>query len=65
MKMKIDPWKAVNIIGFNSPEWNISFYGSIFANNVPVGVYTTNNPEACRYIADHSDCQLAIVENQE
>lgn len=22
--------KAVNIIGFNSPEWTISFFGSIF-----------------------------------
>jgi len=22
--------KAVNIIGFNSPEWTIAFFGSIF-----------------------------------
>lgn len=39
--------KAVNIIGFNAPEWCISFFGSIFANNLPVGVYTTNGAEAC------------------
>jgi long-chain-fatty-acid--CoA ligase ACSBG len=34
---------SVNIIGFNSPEWNISFLGSIFARSLPTGIYTTNS----------------------
>jgi len=54
---------ATNIIGFNSPEWVISFAGSLLSNCVPVGVYTTNGPEACQYIAEHSECKLVIVEN--
>ena len=45
---------AVNILGFNSVEWMVSFHGSIFANMVPVGVYNTSSKESCKYIASHS-----------
>ncbi len=55
----------MNIIGFNSPEWAISFYGSIFGLYLPVGIYTTNNAEACHYVAEHSDCEVAVLENKE
>jgi long-chain-fatty-acid--CoA ligase ACSBG len=52
-------------LGFNAPEWNISFYGSIFGNFLPVGVYTTNGPEACQYVSSHSDAEVVVVENKE
>lgn len=55
---------AVNIIGFNAPEWNIAFMGSIHAHNLPVGIYTTNNPEACFYVSDHSECELIIADTR-
>ena len=29
-----------------------------------VGVYTTNEAEACGYIAKHSECAVAIVDNE-
>ena len=32
---------AVNIIGWNAPEWNIAFWGSILGRYLPVGIYTT------------------------
>ena len=32
---------------------------------MPVGVYTTNNPEACLYVAEHSDCEIVVVENND
>jgi long-chain-fatty-acid--CoA ligase ACSBG len=54
---------AVNIIGFNAPEWNISFFGSLFARCLPVGIYTTNTPEACHFIAEHSDCVVVVAED--
>lgn len=47
--------KAVNIMGFNAPEWAIAFYGSIFHNNVVSGVYITNGRAACKYQALHSE----------
>jgi long-chain-fatty-acid--CoA ligase ACSBG len=43
------------ILGYNSPEWVIAFYGSIFASYLPVGMYTTNNSETCEYIANHCE----------
>jgi len=47
--------KAVNIMGFNSPEWAIAFFGSVFHNNVASGVYITNGPKACLYQAQNSE----------
>ena len=58
----IEERKAVNIMGFNSPEWAIAHYGSIFHNNVVSGVYATNTAEACQYQAEHSSAQVIVVE---
>jgi len=30
-----------------------------------VGIYTTNSPDLCHYVADHSDSAIAVVENSE
>jgi len=61
--LKIPTFKSLNIIGFNDPAWFIGFYGAIFAKMIPVGVYTTNGPDACKYIADHSEAEVVLVEN--
>lgn len=61
----MNEYASVNILGFNAPEWMIAYYGSIFSFNLPVGIYTTNQAEACFYISDHSDCELVVVENEE
>ncbi len=63
IQIEATPYRSVNIIGFNSPEWMIAFYGSIFGFYLPVGLYTTNNAEACFYIANHSECEVVVVEN--
>jgi long-chain-fatty-acid--CoA ligase ACSBG len=61
--LDINERKSVNIIGFNSPEWVIAFFGAIFANTIPSGVYTTNTPDACFYVAEHSEAEVVICEN--
>lgn len=61
--LKITQLKCINIIGFNAPEWSISFYGAIMANILPVGIYTTNTPEACYYITNHSEAEVLIAED--
>ena len=48
-------YSAVNIIGFNSPQWAVAFSGSILGHYLPIGIYTTNGPEACEYILNHSE----------
>lgn len=56
---------SINLIGFNAPEWAIAFFGSISANCIPSGVYTTNTPESCFYQAEHSEAELIVAENEE
>jgi long-chain-fatty-acid--CoA ligase ACSBG len=36
----------------------------MFANYLPVGIYTTNTPEACQYVAENSECELVVVEDK-
>lgn len=55
---------CVNIIGVNSPEWVLAFFGSIVANTVAVGVYPTNQTEACLYVANHSEAQVVFAQNE-
>lgn len=57
--------KCINIIGFNSPEWAISFLGAAISDCVPVGVYTTSGPEAVQYISNHSEAELIVVQDEE
>ena len=65
ISLNIQSKKATNILGFNSPEWIISFAGAILAGCVPIGVYTTNDIEACFYIADHSEAEVIVVQNSQ
>ena len=60
----INKHKAMNIIGFNAPEWVIAFYAGFYSAIIPIGVYTTNGPDACFYIAEHSEAEVIIVENE-
>jgi long-chain-fatty-acid--CoA ligase ACSBG len=57
--------KCINITGFNSPEWVISFIGASIADCVPIGFYTTSGPEALEPIANHSEAELVVVQNEE
>ncbi|MFZ2631672.1 MAG: AMP-binding protein [Desulfosalsimonadaceae bacterium] len=63
MALGLEPGKAVSILGNNCPQWFISNLAGIFAGAVPGGIYTTNSPEQCRYVAQHSEANIAVVEN--
>ena len=54
---------TVGIIGFNAPEWFIAQAGAIFAGGLSCGIYTTNSPQVCKYIADTSRANIIIVED--
>lgn len=43
----IENYSTLNIIGFNSAYWAVAFSGSILGNYLPIGIYTTNGPDAC------------------
>ncbi len=65
IKLGLEPGNGVSIIGFNSPEWTIANIGGVYAGGTPVGIYTTNTPDQCHYVAEHSDSNIAVVENAE
>jgi long-subunit acyl-CoA synthetase (AMP-forming) len=57
--------KGVSIIGFNCPQWLVMDLATIYAGGFPAGIYTTNSPEQCKYVAEHSDSTIAVCENDE
>lgn len=62
LHLGLERHQGVSIIGFNSPEWAIADIGAIFAGGVATGIYTTNNPKSCEYIAKHSDSAVVVCE---
>lgn len=61
--LKVTEYSAVNIIGFNSVEWAVAFHGSILGHYLPIGMYTTNGPQTCEYIANHSEAEIVVMED--
>ena len=37
---------------------------AVFANGIAVGIYATNSPEMCQYMANHSRCNILVVEDE-
>jgi len=54
---------CANIIGFNSPQWFIADLAAIMVGGKAAGIYTTNGPEACQYITEHSEATIVVCEN--
>jgi long-chain-fatty-acid--CoA ligase ACSBG len=62
VKLNVDVFRIVNVLGFNSPEWFIANNGSILAGCIAAGIYTTNTAEACKYITEHSQAPVVVLE---
>uniref|UniRef100_A0A667Y1J4 long-chain-fatty-acid--CoA ligase n=1 Tax=Myripristis murdjan TaxID=586833 RepID=A0A667Y1J4_9TELE len=63
LKLGLERYHGVGILGFNSPEWFIADIGCILAGGLAAGVYTTNSPEACQYVAANCEANVLVVEN--
>src|SRR3954466_4588085 len=61
----VTPGEHVTIIGFNCPEWFVADVGAIAAGAIPAGIYTTNTPEQCQYVAAHCQARVVFAENAE
>uniref|UniRef100_A0AAY4EHA0 Long-chain-fatty-acid--CoA ligase ACSBG1 n=1 Tax=Denticeps clupeoides TaxID=299321 RepID=A0AAY4EHA0_9TELE len=64
LKLGLERFHSVAILGFNSAEWFISAVGTVFAGGIMTGIYATNSPEACHYVANDSRANIIVVENQ-
>ncbi|XP_077462947.1 long-chain-fatty-acid--CoA ligase ACSBG2 isoform X2 [Stigmatopora argus] len=63
LKLGLERYHGVGILGFNSVEWFIADVGAILAGGFAVGIYTTNSPEACQYVANNCQANVIVVEN--
>ncbi|XP_060763020.1 long-chain-fatty-acid--CoA ligase ACSBG2-like isoform X2 [Neoarius graeffei] len=63
LKLGLERFHGVGILGFNSPEWFIADIGCIMAGGLAAGIYTTSSPEACHYVAHNCEANVLMVEN--
>ncbi|KYN09719.1 Long-chain-fatty-acid--CoA ligase ACSBG2 [Trachymyrmex cornetzi] len=64
LKLGLERYHSVCIMGFNSPEWFITELATIYAGGLATGIYTTNSPEACQYCAEYSRANIIVVEDE-
>lgn len=63
LKLGLERYHSVCIIGFNAPEWFFSDLAAIYAGGFAAGMYTTNSPEACQHCLVSSDANICVVED--
>ncbi|KAM4618244.1 long-chain-fatty-acid--CoA ligase ACSBG1 [Polymixia lowei] len=63
IKLGLERFHGVAILGFNSAEWFFSAVAAILAGGIMTGIYATNSPEACHYVASDSKANIIVVEN--
>ncbi|XP_054418102.1 long-chain-fatty-acid--CoA ligase ACSBG2 [Pteronotus mesoamericanus] len=63
IKLGLERFHGVGILGFNSVEWFVTYLGGILAGGLCVGIYATNSAEACQYVITHAKVNVLLVEN--
>jgi long-chain acyl-CoA synthetase len=56
--------QSLALLGFNRPEWLIADLAALASGGITTPIYTTNTPEQCEYIINHSESSIVVVENQ-
>ncbi|MEM7116189.1 MAG: long-chain fatty acid--CoA ligase [Chloroflexota bacterium] len=64
MALGFEPGNIVNILGFNKPEWVILDLAGMLAGGASAGIYTTNSPAECKYIIEHSEAPIVLLEDE-
>lgn len=62
VKIGMNPLEVAGLIGFNSAEYFFGLHGCWMAGCVPAGIYTTNSPDACHYVLNHSDARICVCQ---
>lgn len=63
VKLGFQPFDSVNVWGFNSPEWMLSFFAAGFAGGKMGGLYPTDTPDTAAYKVVHSGGSIIVVED--
>jgi long-chain acyl-CoA synthetase len=59
-----EPGGHVAILGFNRAEWMILDLACMSVGGAPAGIYATSSAEEVRFIADHAEVPVILVENK-
>ena len=65
MALGFEPGGSVAILGFNTPEWVITDLAGMLAGGTATGIYTTNSPAEVKYIVEHCEASLILLEDEE
>ncbi|KAL0901508.1 hypothetical protein ABMA27_006744 [Loxostege sticticalis] len=64
LKLGLERYHSVGILGFNSQEWFLADLGAIHAGGFAAGIYTTNSPEACFHCLSSSRANICVVQDK-
>ncbi|XP_014368454.2 very long-chain-fatty-acid--CoA ligase bubblegum isoform X1 [Papilio machaon] len=64
LKLGLERYHSVGILGFNSEEWYIADLAAIHAGGYAAGVYTTNSPDACYHCLESSRANICAVQDK-
>ncbi|KAF7475591.1 Hypothetical predicted protein [Marmota monax] len=65
IKLGLQRFHGVGILGFNSVEWFMAALGAVLAGGLCVGIYATNSADACQYVISHAKVNILLVENDQ
>uniref|UniRef100_A0A8C5AK86 Long-chain-fatty-acid--CoA ligase ACSBG2 n=1 Tax=Gadus morhua TaxID=8049 RepID=A0A8C5AK86_GADMO len=65
LKLGLERYHGVGILGFNSAEWFIADIGAILAGGFGVGIYTTNSAEANVIVVENNKQLQKILQVQD
>jgi long-subunit acyl-CoA synthetase (AMP-forming) len=59
----VGPGSGVVILAGNRPEWFVASLATACVGARTAGIYTNSTPEQCRYIVEHAEAVVAVVDN--
>ncbi|KFO28802.1 Long-chain-fatty-acid--CoA ligase ACSBG2 [Fukomys damarensis] len=65
IKLGLQRFHGVDILGFNSAEWLFAALGAILAGGLCVSIYATSSAKSCQYIITHAKVNILVVENEQ
>eukprot|EP01064_Diplonema_japonicum_P035702 TRINITY_DN7820_c2_g2_i1.p1 TRINITY_DN7820_c2_g2~~TRINITY_DN7820_c2_g2_i1.p1 ORF type:complete len:761 (+),score=146.65 TRINITY_DN7820_c2_g2_i1:58-2340(+) len=64
LALGLEKASGVCIFGFNSPEWFMSYMGSICAGGIAIGIYPSDREDQVAYKALHGGATIAVVQGE-
>jgi len=65
MALGVNSGGATSILGGNRPEWVDWHLATMMVGATPAGIYTTCSAEQVRYIVDHSESLVLLVDSED